>query len=252
MAGMKGVNSDVAFDYIRKRILNGEYPPGRGLATIALAAEIGVSRTPVRDALRQLESDGLVTIQPRLGASVTRLSLKEYRELCELRLALESHAARLAAINRTDTDLFEIGQAVESMRRITKAIATSADEGRLTAELGREDVRFHVAIISAAKNALMKKEILRLHLINRVVLAPSPGSDPESESKAGRDAHRRRVLQSHEAIFRAVDRQEANAAHAAMEEHIQDIIDRSVRTVAGAEAGQTGKELSEEELSYSL
>ncbi|MBI5693281.1 MAG: GntR family transcriptional regulator [Verrucomicrobia bacterium] len=247
---MKSVNSDVAYDYIRKRILNGEYPPGRGLATITLAEEIGVSRTPVRDALRQLESDGLVTIQPRLGASVTRLSLEEYRELCELRLALESHAARLAAINRTDSDLHEIAQALEAMRRITKAIATSADERRLTAEMGREDVRFHLAIISAAKNALMKKEILRLHLINRVVLAPSPGSDPESDTKAGRDAHRRLVLQSHDAIFRAVEQREANAAHAAMEEHIQDIINRSVRTVAGAEADQAGKELTEEELSY--
>jgi DNA-binding GntR family transcriptional regulator len=249
---MKSVNSDVAYDYIQKRILNGEYPPGRGLATITLAEEIGVSRTPVRDALRQLESDGLVAIQPRLGASVTRLRLEEYRELCELRLALESHAARLAAINRTDTDLREIGQALEAMRRLTKAIATAGDERRLTAEMGREDVRFHLAIISAAKNALMKREILRLHLINRVVLGFSPGNDPESESKAGRDAHRRRVLQSHDAIFRAVEQREAKAAHAAMEEHIQDIINRSVRTVAGAEAGQTGKELSEEELSYSL
>jgi DNA-binding GntR family transcriptional regulator len=63
---MKHVNSDVAYDFIRKRILNGEFSPGHALMTKELSAEIGVSRTPIRDALRQLEADGLVTIRPHL------------------------------------------------------------------------------------------------------------------------------------------------------------------------------------------
>ena len=68
---MKSVNTDVAYDYIRKKILSGEYPPGHALMTEALATEIGVSRTPIRDAFRKLETDGLVTIRAHLGASVT-------------------------------------------------------------------------------------------------------------------------------------------------------------------------------------
>src|SRR5689334_17238462 len=114
---MKNVNSDVAYDFIRKKILSGEYPPGHALKTEVLSSEIGVSRTPVRDALHKLEADGLVIVQARLGASVKKMTVKEFREMCDLRLALESHAAGLAAINHTEADLHEIKFALESMRR---------------------------------------------------------------------------------------------------------------------------------------
>ena len=90
---MKSVNTDVAYEYIRKRILSGEYAPGKSLMTEVLAKDIKVSRTPVRDALRKLETDGLVTIRAHVGASVKRMQLKEFREMCDLRLALEGHAA---------------------------------------------------------------------------------------------------------------------------------------------------------------
>src|SRR5438132_2081929 len=102
---MSNFSSDVAYDYIRKRILNGDFRSGQSLMTKVLAKETGLSRTPIRDALRQLESDGLVTIRARLGASVTSMDLEEYGELCGLRLALESYGAGLAARNRTDTGL---------------------------------------------------------------------------------------------------------------------------------------------------
>src|SRR5919197_2197770 len=113
---MKDVNSNVAYEYVRKRIVSGEFGPGRPLMTKDLAADIGISRTPVRDALRQLEADGLVIIRPRLGASVKAMDLKEYRDLCGLRLALESYAAGFAAQNRTDAELREIQFALEAMR----------------------------------------------------------------------------------------------------------------------------------------
>src|SRR5882762_11861272 len=105
---MKSVNTDVAYDYIRKKILSGEYASGKPLMTEVLAKEIKVSRTPVRDALRKLETDGLVTIRAHLGANVKVMDLKEFREMCDLRLALESHAAGLAALNHTEADLHEI------------------------------------------------------------------------------------------------------------------------------------------------
>ena len=133
------VNSDIAYDYIRKRILNGTYPPGHALMTKILSGEIGVSRTPVRDALRQLEADGLVSIRPRLGASVKTMNRKEFGEMCILRLALESHAAGLAASNRTEADLQEIGFALNAMRGMIMA------EQPHFSELVREDVRVHIA-----------------------------------------------------------------------------------------------------------
>lgn len=249
---MKNVNSDIAYEYLRKRILNGAYAPGQALMTNVLAPEIGVSRTPIRDALRQLESDGLVTIQPRLGASVKKMDLKNFRDSCELRLALETHAAGLAARNRTDLDLHEIGLALGEMRRITEELGETGAVERLLPGLVREDVRFHVAIISAAKNDLMKKEILRLHLINRVVSGPSALAKANVQPEPPEDqAHRREVLASHTAIYEAISAGRPLEAKHAMEDHIQDIIDRSIYRLARASAEVATRELSAEEAMYS-
>jgi len=247
---MKNVNSDVAYDFIRKNILSGEYPPGHSLMTKQLSTDIGVSRTPVRDALRQLENDGLVSIQARLGASVKKMNLKECRDLCDLRLALESHAAGLAALNRSEVDLAEMQYALEAMRRLTTEILTEGKEDALLRELAKEDVRFHIAIMTAAKNEIIKKEILRLHLINRVVM-PQPWMVGGGDGRAQRDAHRPEVIVSHDEIYSAVFNGNAQAAKLAMERHIQDIIDHRLSSMARAETGMISRELTDEELAYS-
>ena len=76
---MKKVNSDVAYDYIRKKILSGEFLPGYSLMTEVLSSDIGVSRTPIREALHRLKADGLVTIRAHLGASVTKMGVEEFK-----------------------------------------------------------------------------------------------------------------------------------------------------------------------------
>jgi DNA-binding GntR family transcriptional regulator len=249
--GMKDVNSNIAYEYVRKRIVSGEYPPGRALMTKDLASDIGISRTPVRDALRQLETDGLVIIRPRLGASVKMMDLKEYRDLCGLRLALESYAAGFAAQNRTDAELREIRFALESMRKLTEQIIEADDEASVLRELVREDVRFHIAVMTAAKNELIKKEILRLHIVNRVVSSPAPGEAGSHVTKAERNERRRKVMMSHDEIYQAVERGDSVAAKSAMEFHIQDIIDNNLALMARSENRLGARELTEEELSYS-
>lgn len=244
---MKSVNTDVAYDYLRTKILSGAFPPGQVLKTGVLAPEIGVSRTPVRDALRKLEADGLVTIQAHLGACVKRMDLSEYREMSDLRLALETHAAGKAARNHTEADLAEIRRALEAMRTLTRRVIAAKDRRALQRELALEDARFHVAIISAAKNNLMKREILRLHLVNRVLAGPA-GAAEEIEDFATR---RRRVLTSHEAIHAAIAQRDAAAAKTAMEEHIQDMIDHAFRAIARAAAPAAPREISPEVLAYS-
>jgi len=248
---MKKISSDSAYDFIRKKILSGEYPPGRSLMTKELSDEIGVSRTPVRDALRQLETDGLVNIQARLGASVKQMNYKECLELCELRLALESHAAGLAARNRTDDDLREIRFANEEMRRLTSELLAEGKEESVLKVLVREDVRFHIAIMSAAKNDLIKKEILRLHLINRVVMVPQ-ADQPDIPDRAKRDAHRPEVVASHDEIYAAIFNGNAQDAKLAMESHIQDIIDNRMSAIVRSENGTVARELTGEEMAYSL
>lgn len=250
---MKKVNSDVAYNFIRKRILNGEFPPGYPLTTEILSTKIGVSRTPVRDALQKLKADGLVNIVDRLGASVRKMDVKEFREMCELRLAVEGHAAGLAALNHSQADLREMKFALESMRDLTERIIDAAEESALLDELVREDVRFHIAIITAAKNDLMKAEILRLHLVNRIVFLPAGSAGGKSLPKASkleRDENRRKVMASHGEIYEAIARGDAAESKLAMERHIQDIIDKSLRVMALAGRGSITRELSEEELVY--
>lgn len=248
---MKNINSDIAYDYVRKRILSGEYRPGMALMTNALAPEIGVSRTPIRDALRQLEADGLVIIQARAGARVKQMDLKEFREMCELRLALESHAAGLAARQRTETDLQEIGFALEAMRELTEQVIANPADTALLQQLVREDVRFHLAIMTAGKNDLMRKEILRLHLINRVVAAPTGGAAQEAVVEKHEEALRRKVLASHVEIFEAIASGNVVAAKKAMESHIQDIIDRNLRSMVRDRPSLVTRTLSEDEAAYS-
>jgi len=249
---MKNVNSDIAYVYVRKRILAGVYRPGQPLMTKDLSAEIGVSRTPVRDALRQLEADGLVIIRAHLGASVKTMDFREYREMCGLRLALESYAAGLAAENRTMDELREMKLALEAMRRLTEqSIAAAARDQNTVDELRKEDVRFHIAIISAANSELLKKEVLRLHIVSRVVSGPTPLSGKGLLEKAADDRHKADVQVSHDAIYAALERGNGTEAKLAMERHIQDIIDANIRIMAQSEHRAVTRELSEEELSYS-
>ena len=246
---MRSVNTDVAYDFIRKKILSGEYPPGYALMTELLAKEIKVSRTPVRDALRKLETDGLVAIRAHVGASVKKMDLKEFREMCELRLALECHAAGLAAVSHSESDLHEIQFALDAMRRLTRRIIAAEDERPLLEELVREDVRFHIAIISAAKNDLIKKEILRLHLLNRVVSGPAK-SEQRALRKSESDARRRSVQGMHENIYAAIERSDAAAAKREMEFHLQELIDHNLQLMNRVESGAAARELTAEELAY--
>jgi DNA-binding GntR family transcriptional regulator len=251
---MKNVNSDIAYDYIRKRILDGTYLSGHPLMTKDLAAEIGVSRTPVRDALRQLEADGLVVIRAHLGASVKTMTFKEFKEMCGLRLALESYAAGLAAENRSADELDEMYLALTAMRALTTRHLAAPEKDQATIEeLKREDVRFHIAIIGAAQNQLLKKEVLRLHIVSRVVTTGVVTHDGYlTYDKSADDAHRREVQQHHDDIYAAIKAGDAAQAKAVMALHIQDIIDTKIKQMAYAEEVKVAKELTEDELLYTL
>src|SRR5438094_10243702 len=87
----------VVADRIRERILAGEYGPGERLAEERLSEELGISRMPVREALRALAAEGIVTLNPRRGASVTEFSKEHAQELIEVRATLEALNAKLAA-----------------------------------------------------------------------------------------------------------------------------------------------------------
>jgi len=249
---MRKANSEIAYAYVRQRILSGHYRPGQALRAEPLAAEIGISRTPLHDALRQLETEGLVTFELRVGASVTRMGVKEFKEMCEIRLALEGHAAARAAHNRTPAELRAIQAPLEAMRRINRQLGEQAVESEaLRQALTREDVRFHMSIINAAKNELIKKEILRLQLINRVVAGPVSEEEKRSAlTKAEQDEHRRLVMVGHDTIYRAIERQLGDQAREAMAGHLQGVIEGRLVSLSRANSGIFARQLNEEELVY--
>jgi len=183
-----------------------------------------------------LESEGLVEIRPRLGASVRSVSGSDFKEMCEVRLALESFAAELAAKNRGADDVVEIQDAFEKMEKLVAAPVRNSDSEKLTEDLVEQDIRFHLAILQAAGNKLMRAEIFRLHLLNRVVRM-NVAKLIDNGGLLADDPNQRRqwVLECHRKIFLAIHGRQPELARQAMHEHISDIIDRSILAMARME-----------------
>lgn len=107
--------------YIREAILNGHLSQGARLREIDLAQKLGISRSPLREAFRILESDGLVEIVPRKGAFVVKTSPEEGHEVAEVRKLIEGHGARLAASRIETVDLTRMRALLEEMKRLRRA-----------------------------------------------------------------------------------------------------------------------------------
>jgi DNA-binding GntR family transcriptional regulator len=138
------------FSLIRNDIVHLKIKPGEPLNEIRLAKELQVSRTPIREALRRLAAEGLVTITPNLGARVSEINLRDFRELIEFRIILERGAAHLVAINSTEDDL----RAIRQLHDKTQSEDTE-DLDRLT-DL---DSEFHFIIRRAAHNQLLERQM---------------------------------------------------------------------------------------------
>lgn len=135
---------DVVFNTLRQEILTGKLKPGEHLREITLANKIGVSRTPVREAIRMLELEGLVKMMPRKGAQVADISQKELTDVLEVRNALEQLAIELACQRITPEQIEQLKENVVEFKAATR----SGDVTRLA----QIDVDFHDIIFSATDN----------------------------------------------------------------------------------------------------
>ena len=135
---------DVVFKTLRQAILKGELEPGERLMEIQLAERLGVSRTPIREAIRKLELEGLVLMIPRKGAEVARISEKNLRDVLEVRRSLEELAIDLACQRITEEEL-------ETLRDAQKEFAAAVDKGDAM-EIAQTDERFHEIIYAGTKN----------------------------------------------------------------------------------------------------
>ena len=135
---------DVVFNILRQAIITGEFAPGERLMEIALAERLGVSRTPVREAIRKLELEGLVVMIPRKGAEVARITEKDLKDVLDVRCALEELGASLAA-ERID----EEGK--RNLKRALIAFEKAIELGD-TAEIADKDMDFHDVIFDIVDN----------------------------------------------------------------------------------------------------
>ena len=135
---------DVVFNTLRKAILRGELKPGERLMEIQLANKLGVSRTPIREAIRKLELEGLVLMIPRKGAEVAQITEKNMQDVLEVRKALEELSVQLACERITPEQVEEMKMAAEDFRKVLKS-------GDVT-KIAEADVQFHDIIFAATNN----------------------------------------------------------------------------------------------------
>jgi DNA-binding GntR family transcriptional regulator len=138
---------DQVRDHLRQRIITGQLQPGDRMVERELAAELGVSRIPIREAIRTLESEGFVSVVPRRGVIVQRLTEQDVDELFDVREALEVLAARRAAERATKAELQQLAKALTAARRAIK----SGDSGAV----GAASENFHDELIKLAHNDLL-------------------------------------------------------------------------------------------------
>lgn len=193
-------NSQRAYDLILRGILTGVLPNGKRLPEIPLATALGLGRTPVREALMRLETDGFVRSEPRLGMVVSGNTLESLAEIYEVMEVLEGFAARLAARYARPSDL-------TALRRVLAETESATAAGDVQ-PLRTLNVRFHELFHTAARNNQLRRVLA--HLLNLVRLSPV-----SAYAQPGRAAQ---ALAEHRAILDAIEnRDEERAAQLASE-----------------------------------
>jgi len=196
------------FERIRSNIVKGIYKNGEELREVTLGEELGVSRTPVREALRQLELEGLVEIVPNKGARVRGISKKDVQDIYHMRSCLEGLAARWAANNISEEDL----EKLEEVIYLAKFQLKKADRNNQVVEL---DGRFHEILYRAAGSRMMEHVLRDFHKYVQMA---------RSSSLSGNERAKKSV-EEHEAIFEAIKNKDGDLAEKLANEHILHVIE---------------------------
>lgn len=195
------------FDSIREAILSGKYHRNDELREMTLAKELGVSRTPIREALRQLELEGLVNIIPNKGAYVVGITDKDIRDIYEMRSMLEGLCARWATDNISKEDL-------EALEEINDLSVFSAEREKYDKVL-ELDNRFHQVLYRAAKSRMLDKTLSDFHHYLEH-LRKQTLSSPERVHAS---------IEEHKAIVQALKARDAKQAELLANAHIKKTMD---------------------------
>jgi DNA-binding GntR family transcriptional regulator len=165
-------SKDRAYTHIREKMLAGGLQAGAKLSEVTLAKEIGVSRTPVREAMTQLETEGLIEQIPRLGSFVRKLERRELQELYEIRECMEGYAASKAAERISPAQLDELQQLCDHHHALVRQFRDSADE-QFAPELVKQwvmtDVAFHMLLVRASGSERVAKILSDFRILTNIV-----------------------------------------------------------------------------------
>lgn len=203
---------DVVFNTLREAILKGDLKPGERLMELQLAAKLGVSRTPIREAIRMLEQEGLAVTMPRKGAEVAKMTLKDMEDVLEIRDALDELAVRIACQKISDEQLKQL----EDMKELFEK---STQTGNVK-KIAEADVTFHDVIYEATGNPKLvtllnnlREQVYRY----RVEYIKDPKNYPT-------------LIAEHEAILESLKNRDVKNAVEAMHVHVANQAE-AVKTV---------------------
>lgn len=203
---------DVVFNTLREAILKGDLKPGERLMELQLASKLGVSRTPIREAIRMLEQEGLAVTTPRKGAEVAKMTLKDMEDVLEIRDALDELAVRIACQKISDEQLKQL----EDMKELFEK---STQTGNVK-KIAEADVTFHDVIYEATGNpklvtllSNLREQVYRY----RVEYIKDPKNYPT-------------LIAEHEAILESLKNRDVKNAVEAMHVHVANQAE-AVKTV---------------------
>ena len=207
---------DVVFNTLRQAILKGELAPGERLMEIQLAEKLGVSRTPIREAIRKLELEGLVLMIPRKGAEVARISEKSMRDVLEVRRSLEELAIELACERMTEEDFKELDLAQNAFK---KAVA-----GGTAMEIAETDEAYHDIIYNSTGNTRLVQILNNLReQMYRYRL-----------EYVKDEANYKRLIAEHRVIYEAIRDRDRQTGAEAIKNHIDNQEKAVIRMITSA------------------
>jgi DNA-binding GntR family transcriptional regulator len=207
-----------AYEFIKNAIIQGTYEPGKRLTEEYLANELKVSRTPIREAVKQLEAEGLITPLKR-GVIVRQFSKKDIRQIYDLRALLEGYAASQAAFYHTNDDIKKM---IHSNLNFTETLKECKnDDLSIVNEIMNVNNKFHGAVLSATKNEHLRFQLSKVVVIPLVFRSFYWYNHQELI----------RSLGLHQTILDAIQNRDHNRAKTAMLEHVYQGRDHVLRHI---------------------
>lgn len=206
--------SDIAYDHLRQKIFNRELIPGSKVRYGPVGKEIGMSATPIREAIGRLAMEGLVELVPQSGAMVKNPTREDATEVYEMREAIEPFAAAKACPLIGVTQIKSLQATLTEMKKVmTRAKSGKTIRRQDAASFDQADLKFHLTILEAANNHQMFKAVGDFHLLTGIIGADRHDYDTDVLEM---------TISDHTAILKGLTQRKPEQAHSAMQTHIRN------------------------------